>query len=69
MKGIEMTDREDVPLSESMARAFSRCETDDAEGVGVVGGRVVGCFGDFVPASEAQLARTFLEVEINRKIR
>jgi hypothetical protein len=39
-----------------MARAFSRSETDEVEGVGAVGGHVPGGLGDVVPAGESQEA-------------
>jgi hypothetical protein len=37
----------------SMARAFSRGETDESECVGAVGGHVPGGLGDVVPAGES----------------
>lgn len=40
--------------SGGMARAFSWCETDESEGVGVMGGHVPGGLGDVVPAGESQ---------------
>jgi len=53
---FEKQDRERLARAqrELMARAFSRCETDEAEGVVAVGGHMPGGLGDIVPPGESQ---------------